>query len=93
MTRKAPQPMLARINPPQIVDPEDPAYLSCCIRALVPSIEGLIDVAVEAGWSRSKTMAAIMLATGCQMEREGLHYGWLDSGEDSDGRPPACALN
>jgi hypothetical protein len=46
------------------MDPSDPAYVQQCGFALEPSIIGLIEQAVEAGWSRGDVVLAILGETG-----------------------------
>lgn len=48
------------INSPGAVHPLDPTYFLQCSFALEPSVEGLIELAVEAGWSRKEVVIAII---------------------------------
>lgn len=50
----------ARINPPGRTCPTDPDYARQCRFSLRPSLEGLIDLAVEAGWRRRDVVAAVL---------------------------------
>ncbi|HEY9248198.1 MAG TPA: hypothetical protein VIO38_03665 [Rariglobus sp.] len=56
------------INPPYKISPSDPAYLRQCGLALEPSIDRLIELAVEAGWVREDVIAAILVETGRHLE-------------------------
>lgn len=50
----------ARINPPGRTCPTDPDYARQCRFSLRPSLDGLIDLAVEAGWRRRDVVAAVL---------------------------------
>lgn len=50
----------ARINPPENTSPSDPDYPRQCRFSLRSSLEGLIELAVEAGWMRRDVVAAVL---------------------------------
>lgn len=58
------------INPPGDISPSAPEYLRQCGFALEPSINRLIELAVEAGWSRQDVLAAILIETGRRLETD-----------------------
>jgi hypothetical protein len=49
----------ARINAPTI-QTVDPRYIDLCKFALDPSFARLVDMAVEAGWSRQRVLYSLM---------------------------------
>ena len=46
----------------------DPFYSTDCRLALEPSIQGLMDMAVEAGWTLSEVSFTIMMLAAKQLE-------------------------